>query len=159
MPFRNREGEGGLGGFLIHRSSIQSPALRTFHSLRFGFHIFSCRLEHTKDRIFFHLMDRYSLQHLKNLNNKPIPLSRDVLRVQLHDALGASRCTPRHQFVSSSGYILLFHCFTWLLRFLPDIGHLCCLSSLKKSVFSVFVCANFSFICNQMQKVWSVLFK
>lgn len=88
---------------------------------------------------FFHLMDRYSLQYLKNLNNIPIPLSKDALGVALPDVLGTSRCNPRHQLVSSAVYILLFHCFMWLLRFLPGIGHLCCLSVLKKNLFAQYL--------------------
>lgn len=109
--------------------------------------------------VFFHLMDRYSLQYLKKLNNKPIPLSRGAPRVPLPGVLGASRCNPRHQLMSSAVYILLFHCFKWLLRFLPGTGHLCSCLVWKKSLFPALVCINFSFNCNEMQKAWSVVFK
>ena len=133
-----------LGGFVIHGSSMQNPSLRTWiQKLRFGFHTVSCRPEaHTKDRIFFfHLLEQYSLQYFKNLNNKPILLARDVLKVPLYDVLGVSRYTPEHQLISSTGYILLVHYITWLLSFLPGIGQLCCLSTLKKICFpSMYVC-------------------
>jgi len=111
---------------VIRGSSTQNPSLRTWiQKLRFAFHTVSCRAEaHTKERIwfFFHLLQLYYFQVFKNVNNKTISLSRDVLKVPLYDVLGASRCTPRHQFMSSAGCILLIHDITCLLNVLLSIG-------------------------------------
>lgn len=99
--------------------------------------------KHTQRKdFFFHLLKQYSLQYFKRLNNKPIPLSRDVLKVPLYGILSVSRHqTPGHQLMSSSGYVLLVHYVMWLLSFLPGIGQLCCLSTLKKICFpSIYMC-------------------
>lgn len=134
-----------LGGFVIRGSSIQNLPLRTWiQKLWFGFHTVRCRPEaHIKERIFFffHLLHEYSLQCFKILNNKPIPLSRGVLKVPPYDVLVASRCTPGHRLMSSAGYVLLVHYVTWLLSFLPGVGQLCRLSTLKQICFpSIYVC-------------------